>query len=117
MERTDLEGVTPFARLVLLTVAEAAREGATPVRSYDVRERCEPHLAALDAFDSGVGRDRVIRALTDLEERGLLRSETVESPVGKGRPAYAPAVDVEALLEALAGDEVLAPAVERVREG
>lgn len=116
MDRAALDEVAPFGRVVLLAIVEAATEGTAPVRSYEVRERCESHLGTLDAFDSGIDRDRVIAALSDLEERGLLRSERVESPVGKGRPGYALANDPDAVLDVLAGDEHVGPAAERLRE-
>jgi hypothetical protein len=115
MDDTDLDSQGPFDRLVLLTVVEAAGDGALPVRSYDVRKRCEAHLDDLPAFDSGVSRERVIRALDGLVEVGALGRETVESPVGKGRPGYVLETDAGAVLSALDGDERVAPVVTRLR--
>jgi hypothetical protein len=106
------EATTPFQRYVLSAVLVHERRGETPVQSFDVRDFCVEHLSTLEAtsFESGVSRESVIRALSTLEDEGLLESEVVDaSPVGKGRPAYSLAVDPSALEDALADDEMFAP--------
>jgi DNA-binding transcriptional ArsR family regulator len=105
-----VDAATPFQRYVLLAVLAHQRRGETPVQSYDVRDFCVDHLAELDGspFEGGVSRESVIRALSVLEEEGVLESEVVDaSPVGKGRPAYRLATDEESVGESLAGDEIL----------
>lgn len=105
-----LETATPFQRYALLGVLAHERRGETPVQTFDVRDFCVEHLSALEspAFEGGVSRESVIRALSVLEDAGLLDSEVVDgSPVGKGRPAYSLAVEEASVHEFLAADELL----------
>lgn len=113
-----IEEATPFQRFVLLAVLELDRTGATPVYSFDVRDRCVERLEdlAVDRF-VGVTREEVIKALSALAAADLLAEERPdgESPVGKGRPAYSLAVDATVALDALAEDDALAPVVGELR--
>ena len=108
------EAATPFQRYVVLAVFAHENRGETPVQTYEVRDFCVEHLSALEGspFEGGVSRESIIRALSALEESGLLDSEVVDaSPVGKGRPAYSLAVDEAAVREALLGEELFKPLV------
>lgn len=113
-----IDAATPFQRFVLLAVLELDHDGQTPVYSFDVRDRCAARLddLAADRF-GGVTREDVIKALSALEAEGVVSEadRDDESPVGKGRPAYALAVDAETALDALDDDDALAPVVERLR--
>ena len=104
-----LEGTTAFQRYVVLAVFVHEDRDETPVQTFDVRDFCVDHLPALDGtpFEGGVSRESVIRALSALEEQGVLESEVVDaSPVGKGRPAYMLAVDPGSVREALVDDDL-----------
>lgn len=105
-----LETATPFQRYVVLAVLAHEERDETPVQTFDVRDFCVDHLSSLEGnpFEGGVSREAVIRALSALEEEGVLESEVVDaSPVGKGRPAYRLAVDAGPVRESLLGDELL----------
>jgi tRNA G37 N-methylase TrmD len=107
-----VEAATPFQRYVLLSVLAHQRRGETPVQSYDVRDFCVDHLDGLDGspFEGGVSREAVIRALSVLEEEGVLGSEVVDaSPVGKGRPAYRLVGDEDEMGKLLEDDDLLGP--------
>jgi predicted transcriptional regulator len=72
---------------------------------------------AADVDDLGkLTEAEVDSALHSLEADGVVSAPSTDdsSPVGKGRPAYELAVDADTLLDALAGDERLASAVDRV---
>jgi len=113
----NVTDASPFHRFVLLTVADLERRGESPVHSYDVKRVCETHVEALDREPfGGVTRRDVIAALSALEDADLLEEATVTSPVGKGRPAYELTAEPDAVLGSLAGDDQLAPLVDRVRE-
>lgn len=98
------ESVQSFEQFVLLSVVELARDGATPAHSYDVTETAKARIDDVDRDQfGGVERQEVITALSSLADEGLLAKEETESPVGKGRPAYALAVDPETVLSDLGG--------------
>jgi hypothetical protein len=100
------ESVQSFEQFVLLSVVELAAAGETPAHSYDVTETAKARIDDIDrAPFGGVERQEVITALASLAEAGLLAKEETESPVGKGRPAYALAVDPDAALADLAGSD------------
>lgn len=112
----SLDGSTPFQRLVLLAVAELADQGDAPVHSYDVKKACDPYAEILDAdLVGGITRPAVIRALSSLVEAGLLEESTVESPVGKGRPAYQLRVEPGSIFDSLAEDDIVGNLVESIR--
>ncbi|WP_136715162.1 hypothetical protein [Halorientalis salina] len=120
MTSADLDAVDPFHRFVLLAVIDLRNRSDTPVHSFDVTGVCEDLIDEFEGLaemiPGGVTRQRVIEALTTLEEADLLGKERTESPTGKGRPAYSLAIDEPAILDQLADDERFAPAVERVRD-
>lgn len=101
-----VEEASPFQRLVLLALLDLEREDATPAYSFAVRERCVERLDALagDRF-GGVTREEVLKALAALAADGAVREveREDESPVGKGRPGYEPAVDPAPAREAAEG--------------
>jgi len=120
MPSADLDAVDPFNRFVLLAVIELRNRSDTPVHSFHVTGVCEDLRDEFDDIEGivpgGVTRQRVIEALTTLEERDLLGKERTESPTGKGRPAYSLAIDEPAILDQLADDDRFGPAVERIRD-
>ena len=115
-----IETTTPLQRLVLLAVADLDTRGETPVRSFDVREFCESHADDLDGDPfggGGVTRQGVIKALSALYDAGLLKEHVGDqSPVGKGRPAYALAADADAVFEALVADDHVGPLARSVTD-
>jgi len=119
MSESDIDAIEPFQRFVLLAVIELRAREDTPVHSFDVSGVCEDLLAEFEELDEllpgGVTRQRVISALSDLEDAELLGKETKESATGKGRPAYSLAIDEAEILDRLAEDERFAAAAERVR--
>jgi hypothetical protein len=109
-----LETATPFQRYVVLAVFAHEEREETPAQTFDVRDFCVEHRTSLEGnpFEGGVSRESIIRALSSLEEEGVLESEVVDaSPVGKGRPAYRLAVDTETVEESLLDDDLFAPLV------
>lgn len=112
----EIRSRRPFEQFVLLAVTECALDGETPVHSYEVTRRCRAHLEDVDRDPfGGVERQEVIAALGDLAEGGLLSKERTESATGKGRPAYALALDTGTVLDALEGASDVGPYAERLR--
>jgi len=114
----DVDSLPFVQRLTLLAVAEAAEDGVDPVDSRTLRKRCQVLLEPLDApvVSEPAERD-VMRALSALgAEPYVAEEQSQQSPTGKGRPQYGLSTAPDAVLDALAEDEQLAPAVERVRE-
>ncbi|WP_335998636.1 hypothetical protein [Halorientalis halophila] len=120
MATGDLDGVEPFHRFVLLSVIDLRARDDVPVHSFDVTGVCEDLLSEYEDLDGmvpgGVTRQRVINALTELEDAGLLGEQRKESPTGKGRPAYSLDIAEDEVLERLEGDDRFEPAVQAVRE-
>lgn len=105
------------SRVVLLTVTHLSQTGETPVHTGQVIRANANHLDAVDAETLGrISEAEVSRALNRLEDKNLVEmaKQDETSPVGKGRPAYTLAVDVETVLESLADDDAVAPLVEQV---
>lgn len=119
MVSADLDAVDPFHRFVLLAIIELRNREDMPVHSFDVTGVCDELLDEFESLDAmipgGVTRQRVIKALTTLEEADLLGKERKTSPTGKGRPAYSLAIDEPAVLDQLAEDDRFEPAIERIR--
>jgi predicted ArsR family transcriptional regulator len=103
-------------RVVLLGLAHHARTDAEPAHTGEVVRACTGriHGEEIDALGR-VGEAEVSRALNRLEAEGLVEMEpsTEPSPVGKGRPAYSLAVDVEAVVAFASDDDAIAPLLER----
>ena len=120
MTSADLDAVDPFHRFVLLAIIDLRNREDTPVHSFDVTGVCEELIDEFEALETmipgGVTRQRVIKALTTLEEEELLGKERKESPTGKGRPAYSLAIDEPAILDRLAEDDRFEPAVVQIRD-
>lgn len=101
-----LQSLQSFEQFVLLSVVELSQTAATPAHSYDVTEVAKAHLEDLDRDPfGGVERQSVINALRTLADAGLLVKDQTESATGKGRPAYALAVDADDVLDELSGAE------------
>ena len=115
-----IDDATPLQRFVLLGVLELDAAGETPAYSFDVYDRCVDRLDDVtgDRY-GGVTRSDVIDALAVLTAADILAEQRPEneSPTGKGRPSYAPAVDPPTALDALAGYDALAGIVEEIRGG
>lgn len=118
---TDEVAVGPLSfvqRITLLGIASSVVEGEDPVDSRAVKERCGTHIDEVDAAVVSDPAERdMMRALGALGGKPYVVEEQPEqSPTGKGRPMYSLSADVEQVLDALAADERLEPAIEAVRE-
>ncbi|WP_340100127.1 hypothetical protein [Salinibaculum salinum] len=105
------------SRVVLLTVTHLSQNDETPAHTGQVIRANADHLDAVDADTLGkISEAEVSRALNRLEDEELVEmaNQREKSPVGKGRPAYTLAVDIETVLDELADDETVAPLVEQV---
>lgn len=120
MTAEQLDQAEPLHRFVLLAVIELRHREDVPVHSFDVTTVCEDMLEEFSELDEmlpgGITRQRVISALSVLEDAQLLGKETKTSATGKGRPAYSLALKEDAILDQLAEDDRFADAVEHVRE-
>ncbi|ELY71004.1 hypothetical protein [Natrinema versiforme] len=108
-DESPFESVSLTAQVVLLGVAELAREDETPVQTHDLRRHCKQQLSAVDTEVVGtITEADVIRSLYQLEDEGLVDEvePTETSPTGKGRPAYALAVTADAVYDGV-DDELL----------
>lgn len=107
------------SRVVLLTITHLTQNDETPAHTGQVIRANADHLDAVEADTLGrVSEAEVSRALNRLEDKGLVEmaSQREKSPVGKGRPAYTLAVDIETVLDDLADDDAVGPLVEQVDE-
>jgi predicted ArsR family transcriptional regulator len=102
-------------RVVMLGLTTLERDGETPAQVHVVTRTVKTHVEAIDDIGK-LTEAEVDSALHALEADGVVESPSTDdtSPVGKGRPAYEPAVDVDALLDTLAADERLASAVDQI---
>lgn len=106
-------------RVVLLTVTHLTQQDETPVHTGQVIRANADHLDAVDADTLGkISEAEVSRALNRLEAEELVEmaDESDTSPVGKGRPAYTLAVEVETVTTALADDDEVTPLVSQLDE-
>ncbi|WP_323675287.1 hypothetical protein [Halorubellus sp. PRR65] len=116
---SEVSSLSLSNRVVLLGLASLEAADETPVHAPAVRSACGDCTDALtDAVVGSLDEATVARGLNVLEVEGpVVRVDDGEtSAVGKGRPAFALDAEVSEVLNALAGDEALAPAVEGVRE-
>lgn len=114
----DLDSLSFAQRITLLGIAASVSDGDDPVDSRAVKERCRTHLDRIEAevVSDPAERD-VMRALGALGSKPYVAEEQpTRSPTGKGRPMYTLAVDADEVLDTLADDERLDPAVAAVRE-
>jgi predicted transcriptional regulator len=104
-------------RIVLLCLVDLEQTAQTPVHTgevvremRDLLDSIEQHL--LDSLSEAA----VNRALNRLEADGFVEmaSSSGTSPTGKGRPEYTLDADTDDIVEALAGDEEVAPLASRV---
>ena len=103
------EALSTTEQVVLLCVATCERSDETPVQTHEVRHACRAHLESTQTDVVGtVSEADVMRSLYRLEDAGFLEEAEIDrrSPTGKGRPAYALAVDAEAV-EAGVDDRLL----------
>ena len=113
--RDQVQSADAFEQFVLLAVAELETAGETPVHSYHVTQTAKAHLADVDRQPfGGVERQKVISALGQLADKGLLRTEQTESPTGKGRPGYELTGDPDEVLEVLSATDEFEPYVDAV---
>ncbi|MGB9931540.1 hypothetical protein [Haloarcula amylolytica] len=113
--RDQVQSADAFEQFVLLAVAELETAGETPAHSYHVTQTAKAHLADIDRQPfGGVERQKVISALGQLADKGLLLNEKTDSPTGKGRPGYELAGDPEEVLEVLSETDEFEPYVEAV---
>lgn len=116
----DVEGLSLTHRVVLLGLADLSGRDATPAHAATVVSACNGTLDAAESRDAVLGRlaeAEAARALNELEASGPVASvRESESPAGKGRPHYRLTVDREAVLDAVADDDRLAPLVDRSGE-
>lgn len=115
----DIESLPLSNRVVLLTMTHLSLTGETPAHTGQVIRACTDHLEAVDAETLGkLAEAEVNRALNRLEAEEVVEMAPVDdtSPVGKGRPAYALAVDEADVFEELGDDDAVAPLVERVEQ-
>ena len=106
-------------RVVLLCLVDFELSGAAPVHTGRVVRATKEHIDAVDTETLGkLSEAEVSRALNRLDADGLV--EIVESgdqsSTGKGRPEYAPAVESETVLGALAEDGQVGALADRVGE-
>lgn len=115
-DTAGIEETSLTHRVVLLGVVDLADEGTTPAHAGEVRRACRDSLDAVATEVVGTPSEaEVSRALNELEAAGLLsaiRGDT--SATGKGRPRFELAVERDALLADLDGDERVAPLVDRI---
>ncbi|OAQ52741.1 hypothetical protein HTG_10465 [Natrinema mahii] len=103
------ESISLTNQAVLLGLADLATEGETPVQTHNVRQHCKQRLSGVDTEVVGtISEADVIRSLYRLEEAELVEevppAET--SPTGKGRPAYALAVESDTVYDGVADELV-----------
>ncbi|ELY58765.1 hypothetical protein [Natronolimnohabitans innermongolicus] len=104
-----VETLTPTEQVVLLAVVDCHRTEETPIQTHELRHRCTDRLERVETSVVGTLTEAdVMRSLYRLEDEGLLEEIETDSasPTGKGRPAYALAVDADAVVDA-ADDELL----------
>jgi len=101
-----LGSVQSFEQFVLLSVVELSADDETPAQSHDVTEMAKARMDELDRPPfGGIERQEVITALGNLAESGLLAKAETEDAVGKGRPAYELAVEVDDVVDSLSADD------------
>ncbi|AZH24633.1 hypothetical protein [Haloplanus aerogenes] len=113
----DLESTTLTQRLTLISVTQLATDGETPAHAGEIARACSRRVDDVDADVIGsVSEAATTRALNELEAEGLVRMATdgSDSPVGKGRPEYEPALDRTTLLKAFDDDERLEQLLDRL---
>jgi len=106
-DTSPFESISLTNQLVLLSVAELARQDETPVQTHDLRRYCQQQVADIDTGVIGtISEADVIRSLYRLEDEDLVDevhpSET--SPTGKGRPAYTLATSDEVVYDGVADE-------------
>ena len=111
----DTDSLSVTERLVLLSIADAERNGETPIESLALKRRTREIADVSETPVVGEVSERdVMRALNALGAEPYLeeiRSDTSVS--GKGRPKYALDADPETVFEELGADDQLGEAVEQ----
>jgi hypothetical protein len=106
-DELPFDSISLTNQIVLLGVAEFAADGETPIQTHELRKHCRRNLADADAEVAGtITEADVIRSLYRLEDLDLVDEveSSDRSPTGKGRPAYALAVPVDAVYEGITDD-------------
>jgi len=118
MDDGSLDSLSLAQRLSLLSIAAAVADGTDPVDSREIRERSRELLDEVDAAVVSRPTERdVMSALSGLAAEPYVEEHTdAQSLTGKGRPGYTLTTDVGAVLDELAADDRLSPAIDRVRE-
>lgn len=105
---TDLDSTTLVQRITLISLVQLSEAGETPAHAGEIGRTCSRQVDAVDADVVGsLSEAATTRALNELEAADLVRMATdgSDSPVGKGRPEYEPAVDRTTLYDALVDDD------------
>lgn len=109
-ERDVLEDTTLLQRVVLLGVLSLRENGDTPTSSDEIRRVCnECENRANEESVGSLSESDVIRTMNRLVDSRVIeeRPATQTSPVGKGRPTYALAVDPDSVHGVLTTDDRL----------
>ncbi|PCR90038.1 hypothetical protein [Natrinema ejinorense] len=104
---SPFESISLTNQLVLLSVADLAREDETPIQTHELRQHCRQQLSEIDTEPVGtLSEADVIRSLYRLEDVGLVDEvdPTETSPTGKGRPVYTLAVSIDAVYDAVSDE-------------
>lgn len=111
MAEPALESTDVSERVVLAELAEWTLTGECPIATLDLLDGCRGRVKELDALVAGRFTEaELLRSCHSLAATELVRENPPEdgSPVGKGRPEYELAVDVETVQEFLSDDDVFA---------
>lgn len=115
----DVESRSLSGRVVLLCLADLEASGTTPAHAAEVVRATRSHLDSVEADTLGtLSEAEVNRVLNRLEAEGLVEmtQPDASSPVGKGRPAYEPAVAADEVVDALRDDADVGRLARRVAE-
>lgn len=107
----NLEETSLAQRIVLCCLADADGTGATPLNTAEIREAAAERLDREDTEDMGhLTEADVMRSLNGLTDTDIVEESRPDdrSPVGKGRPVYSLAVDVDEIRRCLEDDDRVA---------
>lgn len=113
----DIASRTLSEKVVLLCLVDLESAGATPVHTAEMVRETRARLDAVEADTLGrLSEAELNRSLNRLEADEYVEQVDVEdtSPVGKGRPSYALAVESAAVTGTLADDDAVGRLADRV---